>query len=450
MKSFSEVYQCDSITLNITNKCNLNCTYCFEHYKDNKMMDSKLAIDIIDETYNHRYTESQGVFTINIFGGEPLLNWSCIKDIVDHCNDKEYNVKFGITSNLTILTDEMIKYIDENNIMILVSIDGVKYIHDKNRCNSYDKVEANIKRLIDNDCGSLIEARMTIDHDSVYEMYNGVLNIWNMGISNICPMPVTDCEWSNEELQEFKAQYRKILEFYTDTLNDEDNERNIYIKNTDEIIGNVLDPLVGDPHMCPINKNRWAVFDVDGDVYQCHQITYEENAKSKSIGNIYTGIDESKMIKEDLLAKFKNKDCISCNAKGICHNGCPSENMRMNNSYNKPSESFCKIYKAYSEVAKEFTDVIKNMNTDHSRFLNIVKMNIQLKEYYDNEVCSAPLMSEEYILKAMHFKELKDDLGNKLLPTFEQYFISKHIMAFKLFAKEITDMMKGVMDNGKS
>ena len=156
---FEEAYNLDSITINVTNACNLNCSYCFEHIKTNEYMTPETAIDIIKKSY-HKIDPKLGMFTINIFGGEPLLNWKTVKAILGYVSTNHLRCKIGITTNLTILTEEMIKYFDDNDVMLLVSFDGVG--HDKNRCNTHDIVVNNLKKLISAGLGLFIEARLTI------------------------------------------------------------------------------------------------------------------------------------------------------------------------------------------------------------------------------------------------------------------------------------------------
>ena len=89
MKKFSEVYgKANSVTLNVTNNCNLDCVYCFEKEKTSAMMPPEIAIEAIDKMYNK--LKGREAFTINFFGGEPLLNWKTIKAVIDHCNEKKY------------------------------------------------------------------------------------------------------------------------------------------------------------------------------------------------------------------------------------------------------------------------------------------------------------------------------------------------------------------------
>ena len=254
MKKFSEVYgKANSVTLNVTNNCNLDCVYCFEKEKTPAMMPPEIAIEAIDKMYNK--LEGREAFTINFFGGEPLLNWKTIKAVIDHCNEKNYVVRYGITTNLTILTDEMLDYFDDVNMPLLVSIDGIKEVHDRNRCNSYDRVIANFKKLIDRGLGQYIETRFTImPHDIKYTL-QGMKELFDLGINNFCPMPVTDTEWDDESLDECRKFYKDCNEWFLSIVSDPKNKRNVSIKNIDDLLRNVLMPEHNDPYMCPIFGN---------------------------------------------------------------------------------------------------------------------------------------------------------------------------------------------------
>ena len=101
MKNFEEIYsELNSVTMIITNRCNLACDYCFERSKGNKDMTVETAIEIVDKTYNKLPTPS-GRFTYNLFGGEPMVNWPVVKAILDHIDEKNYNAQVGITTNMT-------------------------------------------------------------------------------------------------------------------------------------------------------------------------------------------------------------------------------------------------------------------------------------------------------------------------------------------------------------
>ena len=107
--NFDDFYKLDNIVMNVTNTCNRHCKYCYAHTKSG-MMGNNTAELILDKCYkNHLEKGSDKKFNVSFYGGEPLLNWDCIKHSLEYSKEKEYDISFGITTNLTILTDEMIK-----------------------------------------------------------------------------------------------------------------------------------------------------------------------------------------------------------------------------------------------------------------------------------------------------------------------------------------------------
>lgn len=424
IKSFTEVYDLDSVTLNVTNKCNLNCSYCFEHSKNNGMMTSQIAIDIAQKSY--KLIDSKfGKFTFNIFGGEPLLNWPVIKDMVDYTNKKHFVCKFGITTNLTKLTDEMIQYIDDNDIMLLVSIDGIG--HDKNRCGTYKVVSNNIKKLVDKGLGFLIEARMTITPEFGKYLFESVKQVIELGVNNICPICQTDTEWTDEQIKDLKESYKKLLEYYCEILNDKNNKRNISIKYVDELLGMIMEPMSKDNMlMCHIGNIHWCAIDTNGDVYPCHNCptSSKDYIKNMKIGNIYTGVDEDKLYKEDIVAKFNRKECNNCIGKTICKSGCPLENLTSNHNMQVPNEAYCKIARMYVESIKEFQDKLLTTDNSRSRFLNLIKINLEIKKYMDTELLTTPIHTLDFLTKLDRFQDMYNSLYEKgnVIPSFDRYF----------------------------
>lgn len=439
MKSFEEVYNCDSITLNVSNRCNLSCTYCFEHKKDGEMMSFETAKLIVDKSYR---SLPKNKFTINFFGGEPLTNWDMIKKLIDYIDQKQYQVTYGITTNLTLLTDEMIRYIDEYSINVLISIDGTPHSHNRNRNNSYEVVAKNIQRLIDHGCQLLLEGRMTITPSEAKYMFDGVKHLWEIGINNILPIAVTDMEWADDELNDYRESYKKILDFYLERIQDTENDRSIYIKNTDEIIGSVLaDSSIG-YNMCPINSNRWCAFDVNGDIYRCHQMPYNKEL-TPPIGNIYIGIwDDAEFDVEQLIPKYDHESCDGCEGIYICKSGCPVENLRENGEMQKPTRAYCEIRKIHVSEIKEKQIDLMSMETIHSRYLNIIKMNLALRKYFDDELLTLDPMTVDFKIKILHLQDqmLWLEENNALLPTFKDYIFLKFSFIYKYMENRIMDL----------
>ena len=191
---FNDFFKLKDMTMNITNSCNLNCVYCFEHNKNGQKMSLELAEKIIDKCYANYVAnnDTKFPFVVNFFGGEPFLAWDVIEHSLKYAKNKKYRIDFGVTTNLTMLTDHMIDIIDEYDLGLLVSVDGIKEIHDRNRCNSYDIVMKNLKRLLDRDLKHLIEVRMTVMPSDLDNLLDGIQTLFNLGIDNIAPVPVTD------------------------------------------------------------------------------------------------------------------------------------------------------------------------------------------------------------------------------------------------------------------
>jgi len=432
MKQFEEVYKdLNSVTMIITNRCNLACDYCFERSKGDKDMDVDTAIEIVDRTYNKNLNMPNQRFTYNLFGGEPMVNWKVVKAILDHINEKHYNAQVGITTNMMQMTDEMLDYIDDNDVFVLVSIDGIKEMHDMHRKDhagngSFDTVVKNIKKMVDRGLTHLIEARMTVTPESAKYMYESVKMLLDLGINNICPIAASDLDWSDEALKDYEDNYNKMLELYVDILNDTDNNRNINIKHIDDIIGTAMEPETSDTKMCHIGNKYWVCIDWNMDVYPCHNFptTDLEFLKEMKIGNMKTGVDETKVSDEAKQAKFEMEECKDCVAKIICKSGCPFQNLTENNDFYTPTTSYCKIQRILVPAALKFRDKLLTAENIRSRKLNVLIENLKIKKYFDDEVKNADITSLDFKMKLDRFLELYNNLDCKgnVIPSFNDYF----------------------------
>lgn len=426
-KKFTDVYKnCNSITLNVTNNCNLHCVYCFEQEKKKLMMTPEIAIEAVKKTYRQLPGEK---FIINFFGGEPLLNWETVKAVIDYCNKEKLQVRYGITTNLTILTDEMLEYFDNESMPILVSVDGIKEVHDRNRCGSYDTVVKNIKKLIDRGLGLYLEARFTVMPKDIKYTLQGIKDMFKIGINNFCPMPVTDTEWDEESYADARQYYSNVADWFIELMKDPNNKRNVSIKNVDDLFRNILLPEYNDPFICPIFNNTWCTIDYKGDVYACHQGPTSES-KFKDIlriGNL-DYVDDEKINMIIRKADYPKKDCANCTGKSICKCGCPVENLRETGSWTHPTDAYCELHRIMVEVMQSKQEAMLNIDVSHNRTLTMVKECMKIKTYID-KICDETDMSYENTLKITsqiaHVQELINNMQDAILPTFRNYIDDK-------------------------
>lgn len=426
MENFTTVYsKPQAVTMLLTNDCNLACSYCFESNKGKDYMSKEMALDILKATYNP-VDPMAGIFTLNMFGGEPLMNWETFKAVCDYVLENNLKIRITATTNLTLLTDEMIDYIDELSIPVLVSVDGIKEVHDKHRCNSFDKVIENMKKLIDRDLGYLIEARMTVAPDTAKYMYESVKMLVDLGINNIANVPASDLEWDAQSIQDYKDNYEKILDMYIDILNDETNKRNISLYKVDQALNLALEPIKEDTSMCNIGNPRWVIVDWKGDIWPCPDYPTTDNADliAGKIGNFYTGVDETKVDPKPMVATYELERCKSCEAISICKSGCPYENYTKNGKFNEPTIGYCTLQKAFVEIIKAYQDKLLEATNIRSRQLNVLIENLKVKKYYDDKVKTISITDREFGIRLNHFVEKYENLNNKgnVLPSFDTYF----------------------------
>ena len=428
MKPFKDVFKCDSITLDLTNKCNLSCVYCFEHDKNKDVMPKETAIKAVNLAYESM-PDRKNPLLINFFGGEPLLNWEAMKAVIDHCDKNKYKVSYGITTNLTILTDEMIEYFDDYSIPLLISIDGIKKVHDRNRCNSYDIVRKNIQRLIDAGLGIYIEARMTIMPNDIRYAYAGVKELFEMGISNICPIPVYDTFWDSNQLILARFFYYFITEFFIDVLKDPNNKRNLSIKYIDDsLMDLVFTHDTENDTRCPVFRNTWCTIDSLGDVYACHQgPTMEKKYKDLfHLGNL-DSIDENKLYSASLSQiQYKREECDTCTARGLCKSGCPAENLRQNRDSSIPTDAFCELQRIIWSNARQFKDKLLSLENVRNRRLSIIRENLKVMEYADQIFTKCDLNDDiTLVMQLTHLQDLLTNIDDIIQPRVKEDITNK-------------------------
>ena len=137
------------VCISINNRCNLNCKYCHFHEKRDSIVESEMDVfRILDNIRQHIERNAIRSFKIGFVGnGEPLLEFEKLRKYIDHIADL---LEAGIVSAYTItngvmLSRSMLEYLSANKVNVGFSIDGLKAVHDKWRCNSYDKVMQSIE-----------------------------------------------------------------------------------------------------------------------------------------------------------------------------------------------------------------------------------------------------------------------------------------------------------------
>ena len=349
-----------ALCLNVIHDCNLRCKYCFadegEYHGARSVMSAevgKKAIDFVIEKSGPRKN-----IEVDLFGGEPLMAFDTIKEIVEHAKVQEKlhnkSIRFTMTTNATLLNDEIMKYMDENMGNIVLSIDGRKSVNDKVRVRadgtgSYDRILPNIKKMVDmRDKSKAYYVRGTFTRENT-DFFEDIKHMADLGFKEISIEPVVlpkehVLSLREEDLPVIFEQYDKL---YKDMLqrHADGNEFKFYHFNID---------LKGGP--CVYKRisgcgagHEYIAVTPDGDIYPCHQFV---GNKDFLMGDIYNGMHNKKMELEFKEAHIYNKPkCTDCWAKFYCSGGCQANNYNFNGDMHIPYEIGCKMQKKRIECA---------------------------------------------------------------------------------------------------
>lgn len=387
------------LTLCVTNECNLRCPYCFEDNKTAQNMTLETAIKAM-ETFKPT--------NISFFGGEPLLNWPVIKEVVEKYPD----VHFGLTTNLTLITDEMIDFFDEHNVSVMVSLDGLPAIHNKNRCKSYDLVEKNILKLISK-CKRLVEVRMTVLPEDLPYLFESIKHIHSLGVQTIIPVPVTDVKWDYNNYKELFRQIKMVYEWVINTYDDTMYNKNLTVKFIEDFIFANYEQKRKDRSPCGFGSNEFHAVGPDGKVWPCHQRPTKSQHKELCLGtldNYRANIGR---------VQFTCEKCSSVTCRGWC----PSEVLDNYGVFDKMPQAACMWNRINEILARRYQQCLLNSKNIRSHKLNVLKWNIK-KQNELHEILSCTDQLQIAYKLADFYSDIK---GNKklLLENFGEYFYTK-------------------------
>lgn len=348
-----------ALCLHIAHDCNLRCKYCFASTGDfgtgRKLMPfetGKAAIDfLLAKSAGRKNLE------VDFFGGEPLMNFEVVKEIVNYARSKEdeYGKKFRftITTNGILLTDDKIDFINKEMSNVVLSIDGRPEVNDRMRVRadgsgSYSKIIEGYKRLVEKRGDKEYYVRGT------YTKYNldfseDVIHLYNTGFNQISVEPVMEDESTSyaiteNDLEQIYNEYDKLV------------GRIAEIKKNNGKINFFHFMIDLDQGPCVIKRlrgcgsgNEYVAVTPDGDIYPCHQFVGHEEYK---MGNLYDNTFNEDIKKEFAGCHVYSKtSCSNCWAKFYCSGGCNANNYIYNGDIHKPYELSCKIMKKRLECA---------------------------------------------------------------------------------------------------
>ena len=325
-----------ALCLHIAHDCNLACKYCFaeegEYHGRRALMSYEVGRKALD--FLIRNSGSRRNLEVDFFGGEPLMNWQVVKDLVAYGREQEKihdkHFRFTVTTNGVLLNDEIQEFINKEMDNVVLSLDGRKEINDqmrpfRNGKGSYDLIVPKFQKLAESRNQEKYYIRGTFTRNNL-DFSNDILHFADLGFKQMSIEPVVGEESDPYAIRE--EDIPKICEEY-------DKLAKIMIEREKEGKGfhffHFMFDLEGGPCIskrlsgCGSGTEYLAVTPW-GDLYPCHQFVGKEEFL---MGNVDEGITKPEIAEEfrgcSVYSKEKCKDCF---AKFYCSGGC------MANSYN--------------------------------------------------------------------------------------------------------------------
>lgn len=328
-----------TVTITLTQACNLTCCYCYEQHKSSKKMDFATAKQIIDRELSNASDVEE--FEFDLFGGEPFLEFDLIKQITEYICESKGDIPCTVfaTTNGTLVHGEVQDWLKEHACCFVcgLSLDGTRDMHNKNRSNSYDDIDLEffVKQYPAQD------VKMTISKETLPQLAEGVIDMHNKGFLVSCNLAY-EIDWSApENTTILDRELHKLIEYYLDNPNIEPcSMLEMGINN----VGLDEDRTI---RYCGTGKYMCS-YDVDGSKYPC-QFFMPLSLGEKRANAAKEIALPGDYIPEDLL----DPKCRSCVIRSVCPN-CFGANYASTGSIYSRDSNMCRLTKIMIKARSYF------------------------------------------------------------------------------------------------
>ena len=348
-----------ALCLHIAHDCNLACKYCFaeegEYHGRRALMSlevGKKALDfLIANSGNRRNLE------VDFFGGEPLMNWEVVKELVRYGRSKEKefnkNFRFTLTTNGVLLNEEVMEFVNKEMANVVLSLDGRKEVNDamrpfRNGKGSYDLIVPKYQKLADSRNQTNYYVRGTFTHNNL-DFAKDVIHFADLGFKQMSIEPVVGDDSEpyairEEDLPVIMEEYDKLAKEFIKRKK-EGNGFNFFHFMIDLEQG----PCVAKKLSGCGSATEYLAVTPWGDLYPCHQFVGQEEFL---LGNVDEGITRPDICDEFKMCNVYAKEkCQKCFAKYYCSGGCAANSYKFHGSITDAYDIGCEMQRKRIECA---------------------------------------------------------------------------------------------------
>ena len=348
-----------ALCLHVAHTCNLNCAYCFasqgKYHGERALMSfevGKRALDFLIENSGTRHN-----LEVDFFGGEPLMNWNVVKELVSYARVQEKihnkNFRFTLTTNGVLVDDEVINFCNKEMSNVVLSLDGRQEVHDRLRVDymgrgSYDLIVPKFQEFVKKRGGKNYYMRGTFTHNNI-DFTNDIFHMADLGFTELSMEPVV-CSpedasaLTEEDLPVLFDQY-EILAKEMIKRKKEGRPFTFYHYMLDLTHGPCIYKRISG---CGSGTEYMAVTPT-GDLYPCHQFVGDNKYL---LGNIWDGVTNKEVQNEFKLCNaYARPECNDCWAKLYCSGGCAANSYHASGKITGIYEYGCELFKKRIECA---------------------------------------------------------------------------------------------------
>ncbi len=348
-----------ALCLHVAHTCNLNCSYCFasqgKYHGERALMSfetGKRALDFLIENSGTRTN-----LEVDFFGGEPLMNWDVVKQLVAYARTQEpihhKKFRFTLTTNGVLIDDDVIDFANKEMSNVVLSLDGRKEIHDRLRVDyagkgSYDRIVPKFQKLVAARGGKNYYMRGTFTHANT-DFTNDILHMADLGFTELSMEPVVcapgdEAALTQEDLPVLFEQY-ELLAKEMIRRKKEGKAFTFYHYMLDLTGGPCIYKRISG---CGSGTEYMAVTPW-GELYPCHQFVGDEHY---SLGNIWDGVTNTALRDEFKCCNaYARPECSDCWAKLYCSGGCAANAYHATGSIRGVYDYGCELFKKRIECA---------------------------------------------------------------------------------------------------
>ena len=348
-----------ALCLHVAHTCNLNCSYCFasqgKYHGERAIMSFEVGKQALDFLMANSGTRTN--LEVDFFGGEPLMNFQVVKDLVAYARsiekEKGKNFRFTLTTNGVLVDDDVIEWANKECSNVVLSLDGRKEVHDRFRVDyagngSWEKIVPKFQKFVEARGGKEYYMRGTFTHANP-DFLEDIKTMLDLGFNELSMEPVVcaagdPSALTEEDMTVVMDQYEKLAELMLER-DKEGNPFTFYHYMIDLSGGPCIYKRISG---CGSGTEYMAVTPW-GDLYPCHQFVGEERFK---LGNIWDGVTNTEIQNEFAACNvYAHPECRDCWARLYCSGGCAANAYHATGSVTGVYEDGCKLFRKRMECA---------------------------------------------------------------------------------------------------